>query len=111
MTIVNISFYFLQQLFSLQVWEKLYSKTIKFYLDSQTEMMERKLFDLEKLTKLRRYIHQNPELAFEEVGTSEAIIRYLKKLGIQDSQIRRVAKTGIIVDIHGKAPPVTHLFP
>jgi metal-dependent amidase/aminoacylase/carboxypeptidase family protein len=69
-------------------------------------MVEGKLFDIDKLIKLRRTIHQNPELAFEEVNTSAAIIKYLKELGIQDSQIRRVAKTGILVDIYGKALPV-----
>ena len=69
-------------------------------------MVERKLFDLDKLIKLRRYIHQNPEIAFEEVNTSQTIINYLKSIGIEDSQIRRVAKTGILVDIYGKAPPV-----
>lgn len=67
---------------------------------------QQKLFDLDKLIKLRRWIHQNAELAFEEVNTSETIIKHLKELGVRDSQIRRVAKTGILVDIYGKAPPV-----
>ena len=69
-------------------------------------MAESKLFDLERLIKFRRHLHKYPELAYEEVETSKNIIEYLKTLGIEDSQIRRVAKTGIIVDIKGKAPPV-----
>lgn len=69
-------------------------------------MVERKLYNLEKLTEFRRELHKNPELAFEEVVTSAKIIEYLKGLGVVDSQIRRIAKTGITVDIKGKAPPV-----
>lgn len=69
-------------------------------------MAESKLFDLERLIKFRKHMHKYPELAYEEVETSKNIIEYLKTLGIEDSQIRRVAKTGIIVDIKGKAPPV-----
>lgn len=51
-------------------------------------------------------MHQNPEIAFEEVETSKNIRNYLKELGVEDSQFRVVAKTGLIVDIRGKAPPV-----
>ncbi len=69
-------------------------------------MAEKKLYDLERLTKFRRNIHKYPELAFEEVKTSSSIIEYLLSIGIEKSQIRRSAKTGIIVDIDGKAPPV-----
>mmetsp|Transcript_51763 Transcript_51763/g.59464 ORF Transcript_51763/g.59464 Transcript_51763/m.59464 type:complete len:399 (-) Transcript_51763:23-1219(-) len=68
-------------------------------------MVEKKLFDLAKLIKFRKHMHNNPELAFEEVNTSKNIISYLKDLGIEDSQIRVVAKTGLVVDIKGKGAP------
>ena len=74
-------------------------------------MVERALFDVERLTAFRRKVHSHPELAFQEVETSKLIIEYLKTLGIKDTQIRRMAKTGIVVDISGKAPEVTFLEP
>lgn len=73
-------------------------------------MVEKRLYDLERLTKFRRNMHQNPELAFEEVKTSNSIIEYLLSIGVEKSQIRRAAKTGIIVDINGKAPPVSYNY-
>lgn len=68
--------------------------------------MERGLFDLDKLIQFRKEVHENPELSFQEVETSRKIIKYLNSLGISDERIKRIAKTGIIVDIHGEAPPV-----
>mmetsp|Transcript_30308 Transcript_30308/g.34971 ORF Transcript_30308/g.34971 Transcript_30308/m.34971 type:complete len:400 (+) Transcript_30308:14-1213(+) len=68
-------------------------------------MVEKKLFDLDKLIEFRRHVHQYPELAFEEFNTSAKIVEYLKSIGIVDSQIRRIAKTGLTVDIKGKAEP------
>jgi len=67
-------------------------------------MEQKGLYNLEDLVDFRRDLHKHPELFFEETRTSAKIIEYLKKLGIKDSQIRRVAKTGIIVDIQGQGP-------
>ncbi len=69
-------------------------------------MAERALFDIERLTAFRRKVHSHPELAFEELETSKMIIEYLKTLGVNETQIRRMAKTGIVVDLQGKAPKV-----
>ncbi len=69
-------------------------------------MLSSPLFDLAKLTKFRKDLHKFPELGYEEVETSRKIIEYLNELGIEKFQISRVAKTGIIADIYGKAPPV-----
>ena len=69
--------------------------------------MERSLFDIERLIAFRRKVHSHPELAFEEVETSKLIIEYLKTLGVKDTQIRRMAKTGIVVDLQGQGPKVT----
>jgi amidohydrolase len=46
------------------------------------------------LVKLRRDLHQNPELAFDEVQTSERIAGELKKLGLDFK--RGIAKTGVV---------------
>lgn len=73
-------------------------------------MAESCLFNIERLTQFRRKIHQNAELAFEEFETSKSIVEYLKSLGVEDSQIQIKIKTGIIVDIYGKAPPVMIYF-
>ena len=59
------------------------------------------------LVELRRSIHREPELAFEEQKTSEKLERALRRLGVDD--IRRVAKTAVIARIKGtekKAPIV-----
>jgi len=67
-------------------------------------MMQNKLFDLQRLISFRREIHQFPEIAFEEFKTAERIIKYLNDLGIDQKSIRRIAKTGIVVDVKGKGP-------
>ena len=47
-----------------------------------------------KLVKLRREFHQYPELGYNEVKTSERVVRELRKLGIK---VRTgVAKTGVV---------------
>jgi len=67
-------------------------------------MTSNNLYDLERLTSFRHDLHKNPELAYQEVRTSTKIIEYLNSLGVSQDSIRRAAKTGIIVDIKGKAP-------
>ena len=68
-------------------------------------MQSNSLYNQEKLTEFRHDLHKHAELSFQEERTSAKIVEYLKSLGVQDSQIRRVAKTGLIVDIKGKAEP------
>jgi hippurate hydrolase len=65
--------------------------------------MQGKLFNLEKLTNLRREFHKYPETAFNEFKTSERVIDYLQELGIEKSQMKRMAKTAVVVDIKGQA--------
>lgn len=53
-----------------------------------------------KLIKLRRNIHQYPELGWEERHTAETVENFLSKLNITH---RRVAETGVIADIPGES--------
>ncbi|MGC8595301.1 MAG: M20 metallopeptidase family protein [Candidatus Kryptoniota bacterium] len=52
------------------------------------------------LIKIRRTLHQMPELAFEEYKTSKIVSRFLKRLGIEIKE--GVAYTGVVGVLHGK---------
>ena len=52
------------------------------------------------LTGIRRDLHANPELAFEEKRTSSLVVEYLKKLGIEVHA--GLAKTGVVGVVTGK---------
>ena len=45
-------------------------------------MKFQKYLDFEALTKLRRDLHQHPELGFEEIRTSRIVADYLLELGL-----------------------------
>src|SRR5690606_11513743 len=52
------------------------------------------------VVRLRRTIHQNPELAFEEYETARLVHETLSPLGLE---IRTgVAKTGVVATLRGK---------
>ena len=53
----------------------------------------------DELIELRRAIHREPELAFQETQTAEKLEHALRNFGIRD--IRRVAGTGIVARIPG----------
>ena len=53
----------------------------------------------ERLILLRRSIHQEPELAFQEARTAGKLEEALRSLGVQD--IQRVAGTGVIARLRG----------
>ena len=52
------------------------------------------------LVDLRRAIHREPELAFEEHRTAERLEHALRTLGVDD--VRRVAGTGLLARIRGR---------
>jgi amidohydrolase len=52
------------------------------------------------LVALRRAIHEDPELSFEENRTAEKLERALASLGI--TEVRRVARTGVIARVRGR---------
>lgn len=53
-----------------------------------------------EITVLRRAIHKNPELAFEEFETTKLVETNLKKLGID--KVERISETGVIGLVNGK---------
>lgn len=53
------------------------------------------------LIAIRRDLHRNPELAFEEKRTSKIIFDTLLTLGLSP---RNCAGTGVVVDIKGEGP-------
>lgn len=58
-----------------------------------------------KLVLFRRHIHQNPELGFEEVKTSQYVSDHLTGLGIEHQ--RGVAKTGVVAVLgDGNGPTI-----
>jgi amidohydrolase len=53
-----------------------------------------------RIVALRRAIHRQPELGFEEEETAKLVERELDSLGIEH---RRIAKTGVVAKIRGAA--------
>jgi amidohydrolase len=66
-------------------------------LTTRIQQLAEKHFD--EMVRLRRTIHANPELAFEEIATSNLVAETLEKAGVS---IRRgVAKTGVVGTLRG----------
>ena len=64
-----------------------------------TDVLKEALGIKDHVTKIRRHIHQNPELAFGEFETSALIRRELEELGIE--QIPIGVETGVLGIIRG----------
>lgn len=54
-----------------------------------------------KTIQTRRRIHENPELEFEELKTSELICKRLDEIGVE--YCRNIAKTGVVAIVRGKS--------
>ncbi len=57
---------------------------------------------LEEIIDIRRHIHQNPELSFQEYNTAQFIASILDKFGVE--KYTNIAQTGTIAYIKGKNP-------
>ncbi|MDA6131021.1 amidohydrolase, partial [Escherichia coli] len=58
----------------------------------------------DELTKLRRKLHREPEVSWEEFKTTQFICEYLDGLGIP---FKRTEPTGVIAEIAGGKPGKT----
>jgi len=54
-----------------------------------------------QLVELRRAIHADPELSFQEERTAQKLERALGEIGARD--VRRVAKTGVVARVPGRS--------
>ncbi|MDD3840042.1 MAG: amidohydrolase [Clostridia bacterium] len=71
--------------------------------------LEKDVLELkQEVCRLRRELHQIPEIGFEEFKTSEYIVKYLRQLGC--SEISRLGKTGIKAVIRGRQGHKTLAF-
>ena len=61
--------------------------------------------DVDKLTELRRHIHQNAEGGFKEIMTSKLVRETLESFGLVKHAIKSTSTTGLIVDVKGTAAP------
>ncbi|GIN84098.1 putative amidohydrolase YhaA [Heyndrickxia sporothermodurans] len=59
----------------------------------------------EEMVVIRRYLHQHPELSFQEVQTAKYIADYYKKLGVDVKE--NVGGNGVVARIKGKLPGKT----
>ena len=60
--------------------------------------------NLNSVIDIRRHIHANPELSFNEINTSAYVVSALNKIGLS---AKKIANTGLVVEIHGKKPGKT----
>ncbi len=71
-------------------------------MEIKTQIQQRAIALLPKLVAIRRQIHENPELSFQEYKTAEFVEQYLQNtLGLKT---RRMANTGVVALIEGKNP-------
>ena len=73
-------------------------------VDSKLPAAVEHLFDAElrrELIALRRAIHEDPELSFQEERTAQKLERALAPIA---DEVRRVAKTGVVARIRGRDP-------
>ena len=62
----------------------------------------------EKLISIRRFFHENPEIAYEEYQTSAYIATFLQELGLEVT--KEVGKTGVVGLLKGSSPGPTILI-
>ncbi|MGC9374388.1 MAG: M20 metallopeptidase family protein [Bacteroidales bacterium] len=70
------------------------------HIEQKIKKLSKKYFS--QVVDIRRHLHQNPELSFQEFKTSAYIASLLKKWEIEF--VSGIAKTGIVATIKGKNP-------
>ncbi len=56
----------------------------------------------QEVIELRRYLHQNPELSYQEFNTVKYVAKQLRAFGIEPTE--GIATTGLIAEIKGRNP-------
>lgn len=59
----------------------------------------------DEMVEIRRYLHQHPELSFQEVNTAKYIKSFYEKLGVEVQG--NVGGNGVVAKIHGARPGKT----
>jgi amidohydrolase len=70
-------------------------------MDVKKHIQDRAASILPALVDIRRHIHQNPELSFQEHETAALVEKELQSLGLKT---QRMANTGVVAVIEGKNP-------
>jgi len=70
-------------------------------MDVKKHIQDRAASILAALVDIRRHIHQNPELSFQEHETAALVEKELQSLGLKT---QRMANTGVVAVIEGKNP-------
>ncbi len=70
-------------------------------MDVKKHIQDRAASILPALVDIRRHIHQNPELSFQEHETAALVEKELHALGLKT---QRLANTGVVAIIEGKNP-------
>lgn len=76
------------------------AKEIEGFMDLKNHLRNRAAEIFPEVQAMRRQIHANPELAFEEHETAAAVKKWLEECGIEYDE--GVAKTGVVGYIKGK---------
>ncbi|MCU9612503.1 M20 family metallopeptidase [Caldibacillus lycopersici] len=70
------------------------------------KMFQRLDEQYENLVEIRRYLHQHPELSFQETKTAQYIADFYRTLGVTDIRTQ-VGGNGVVVRIKGSKPGKT----
>ncbi|MBP3041358.1 amidohydrolase [Bacillaceae bacterium Marseille-Q3522] len=62
----------------------------------------------DEMVSIRRYLHQHPELSFQEINTANYIKTFYEKLGVEVKD--QVGGNGVVAKIYGQKPGKTIAF-